>query len=78
MMKRTKLTEKAQTTIPKAIREYLGVGAGDTVDWYILEGRVIVDSRKRVKKPADVLLSAKVRLDEDAVRLVRRVREEIS
>lgn len=34
------VTKKGQTTLPKPIREALGVGAGDRVRYVILEGEV--------------------------------------
>ncbi len=77
-MHQTKLTKKSQTTVPRDVRRRLGVGPGDSIEWYIVEGRVIVDSRKRVGNPADSLLSSEVELDADAVKLVRKARDGIS
>ncbi len=77
-MHQTKLTKKSQTTVPRKVRRHLGVGPGDSIEWYVVEGRVIVDSRKRVGNPADALLSSRVELDADAVKLVRKAREGIS
>jgi antitoxin PrlF len=37
-----KLTAKAQTTVPKEVRDVLGVKPGDTVVWRIVRGRVTV------------------------------------
>lgn len=38
------LTSKGQTTIPKAIRERLGVRAGDRLDFVVLtDGRVTIE-----------------------------------
>ena len=34
------VTKKGQTTLPKPVREILGVGAGDRVRYVILEGEV--------------------------------------
>ncbi len=36
------LTRKGQTTIPKSIRSYLGLHAGDRLDFVIEDGRVIL------------------------------------
>lgn len=36
----SKITAKAQTTIPRAVREALGVGAGDSVAYDIRDGVV--------------------------------------
>ncbi len=38
----SRLTAKAQTTIPRAVRKALGVGPGDTLEYAIEDGRVIV------------------------------------
>jgi AbrB family looped-hinge helix DNA binding protein len=38
----TNLTSKGQVTIPKAVREHLGLRPGDTVEFRIVEGEVIV------------------------------------
>lgn len=34
------ITKKGQTTLPKPVRETLGVGAGDRVRYVMLEGEV--------------------------------------
>jgi antitoxin PrlF len=47
----SKITSKAQTTIPQAVREALRVGAGDELAYKIERGRVIVT--KAVSMPAD-------------------------
>lgn len=36
------LTAKGQTTIPKSIRSYLGLHAGDRLDFVVEEGKVIL------------------------------------
>ena len=36
------LTVKGQTTVPKSIRSYLGLHAGDRLDFVVEEGRVIL------------------------------------
>lgn len=38
----TKLTSKGQTTIPKQVRESLGLSTGDALTFEIREGEVIV------------------------------------
>jgi len=76
-MNQTRLTRKSQTTVPRRIRRHLGIGPGDTVEWYVVGGRVVLDSRKRVSHPADTLLSAQVKLGADAVKLVRKAREDL-
>lgn len=37
-----KITAKAQTTIPKAVRRALGLGPGDEIGYEIEDGRVIM------------------------------------
>lgn len=37
-----KITAKAQTTIPRAVRRALGLGPGDEIRYEIEEGRVIL------------------------------------
>lgn len=44
----SKLTSKSQSTLPKAVRETLGVGPGDSLLYRVEEGRVVVE-----KAPAD-------------------------
>jgi antitoxin PrlF len=41
-MIQSRITAKAQTTIPRAVREALGVGAGDTLAYRIEDGVVIL------------------------------------
>lgn len=37
------LTRKGQTTVPKEIREYLGIGSGDRIEYTVdAEGRVVL------------------------------------
>lgn len=38
----SKLTSKAQTTVPQAVRLALGVGAGDEIAYAILDGKVLL------------------------------------
>lgn len=37
-----KITAKAQTTVPQAVRRALGLKPGDDIEWEIEDGRVIV------------------------------------
>lgn len=41
-MPRSTITTKGQTTVPKSIRECLGVGAGDEIEFIILENGTVV------------------------------------
>lgn len=36
------ITSKYQTTIPKAVREQLGLSVQDTLEWRMEQGRVVV------------------------------------
>jgi antitoxin PrlF len=39
---RAKLSSKSQTVIPKPVRERLGIGPGDLVEFEIREGEVLI------------------------------------
>jgi AbrB family looped-hinge helix DNA binding protein len=39
---RSTLTSKSQTTVPKEIREKLGIGPGDVLEWEMADGEVRV------------------------------------
>lgn len=41
-MVKSTLTTKSQTTVPKEIRERLGVGPGDVLRWDVVDGAVRV------------------------------------
>lgn len=41
------ITSKFQTTIPKAVRESMKLSIKDTLEWSIMEGKVIVTSAKK-------------------------------
>lgn len=38
----SRLTSKSQTTVPRAVREALGIGPGDRVVWEVENGRVAI------------------------------------
>jgi AbrB family looped-hinge helix DNA binding protein len=38
----TKISEKNLTTVPKPVRNFLDVGAGDRVEWHVEDGRIVV------------------------------------
>lgn len=40
-----KMTSKGQTTVPKEVRDFLGLGEGAQMEWIIEEGRAIVKPR---------------------------------
>ena len=46
-MKASKLTSKYQATVPKEVREFLGLSSGDGLQWEIEDGYVVV---KKVSK----------------------------
>jgi len=72
----TRITSKFQTTIPRKVRKFLGVNAGKELEWHIVKGMVIVDVAKEVEKPVEFLTS-QIKLDKDAVKLVKEAREEL-
>jgi antitoxin PrlF len=49
-MIQSRITSKAQTTIPRAVRAALGVKEGDLLDYEIEDGKVIL---RRAKPSAD-------------------------
>ena len=48
----SKLTSKAQTTIPQAVRTALGVGPGDEIAYAIVEGHVLLTKATRPRRGA--------------------------
>jgi antitoxin PrlF len=46
-----KITSKGQTTVPREIREALGVGTGDFISWEVAEDGVV---RVRAARPLDL------------------------
>ncbi|MBI2148386.1 type II toxin-antitoxin system PrlF family antitoxin [Candidatus Woesearchaeota archaeon] len=74
-MKETKITTKGQTTIPNEVRTILGIKPGDNVAWNTLRGMVIVDVKKKIKDPVKFLTS-QIKIDLDAVKLVKESRED--
>ena len=72
----TKVTRKYQTTVPKEIRAHLGIKAGSEVEWGVVKSMVFVDSSKKQKDPVKFLTS-QIKLDSDAVKLVKDLREEM-
>jgi len=39
----TKISQKNLTTVPKPVRNFLDVGAGDRVEWQVEDGKIIVE-----------------------------------
>ena len=75
MGRETKVTSKYQTSIPKEVRELLGVKPGKEVEWNIVKNIVIVDTKKKIENPTKFLTS-QIKIDIDAVKLVRAARED--
>ena len=73
--KQTKVTKKYQTTIPEEVRKYLDVKAGEQVEWNVMKVMVIVSRPKKFKDPVRFLTS-QIKLNLDAVKLVKEAREE--
>jgi AbrB family looped-hinge helix DNA binding protein len=48
----TRVTSKGQVTIPKAVRERLGIKSGDAVEFQEKDGEVVV-RKQRGKSPFD-------------------------
>jgi AbrB family looped-hinge helix DNA binding protein len=42
------ITSKYQTTIPKAIRENIGLSVKDALDWKVEKGKIIISPAKRI------------------------------
>jgi AbrB family looped-hinge helix DNA binding protein len=38
----TKVSEKYLTTIPKPVRNFLDLAEGDTVEWHVVDGEIIL------------------------------------
>lgn len=53
-MKTTRVSEKGQTTIPKELRDELGVEAGDEVEWYRTSDGLVI--RKHIDSGRGALL----------------------
>ena len=75
MKTETKVTTKYQTTIPKEVRKLLKIKPGKEVSWHVVKGMAIVDVKRKIEKPVEFLTS-QIKLDLDAVKLVREAREE--
>ncbi len=71
----TKVTQKYQTTIPKAIRSFLNIKPGKEVRWHVVKRMVVVDTHKKILNPVKFLTS-QTALNIDAVKIVKESREE--
>jgi len=72
----TKITSKFQTTIPRKVRQLLGIKAGEEIDWHVIKGMIVVEKDRKVKNPTKFLTS-QIKIDIDAVKLIREVRGEM-
>lgn len=43
----TKISSKNLTTVPKPVRNFLQVGAGDRVEWHVRDGQIVVEKLER-------------------------------
>jgi len=76
-MQQTRITPKGQTTIPKEVRQHLGVASGREVEWHIVKSMVIVDAAKIIKDPVKFLTTQMKPLNIDMVKIIREIREEL-
>lgn len=73
----TKLTSKFQVTMPKHIRKALNVKKGEDVEWHIVKQMVVVDVKPKIQDPVGFLTS-QIKLDLNAVELVKQTRDEFA
>ena len=71
----TKITSKGQTTIPLEVRKALNVKTGEEVEWHIVKTMVVVNKERKVMEPVKFLTS-QIKINLDAVELVKAAREE--
>jgi AbrB family looped-hinge helix DNA binding protein len=72
---KTSITQKYQTTVPKNIRKLLGVKAGEDVEWHVVRSMVVLHKQGKIDDPVKFLTS-QIRLNLDAVKMVKQSREE--
>ena len=70
----SKITSKNQTTVPKQIREKLGVGPSDVLHWEVVDGaaRVSVAERRFLARKGSIKVGPGSVVDD--VRRARRMR----
>jgi len=75
-MANSTITSKNQTTVPKEIRNKLGLGPSDVLQWEIIDGQVHVTpaSRKFLERRGTVLVGQGSVVDD--IRRARRLRGE--
>ncbi len=74
-MDESTLTSKRQATVPKKIADFLGAKPGQMIEWYIVGGKVLVDAPRKIKNPTEALRDLGIRMNLDAVKLVKEARE---
>ncbi|MFZ2633847.1 MAG: type II toxin-antitoxin system PrlF family antitoxin [Desulfosalsimonadaceae bacterium] len=80
----SRITSKGQVTIPKKIREFLNIGAYDTIEFTLLEnGKVLISSEKHSAKALFGMLKHKkqckpVSIEEMNAAIQERYRERSS
>lgn len=71
MVEEVKVTRKYQVTIPESVRSKLGVKVGDKLIVKSENQRIIMEAKKRISNPSDVLWCLFGQpLDIDATKLV--------
>lgn len=49
----SRLSVKAQTVLPRAVRDHLGIGPGDEIEYELREGCAVVRPRRHPERPKD-------------------------
>lgn len=49
----SKLSVKSQTVIPTAVRQHLGIGPGDSLEYDLVDGAVIVRPKRAASRLSD-------------------------
>jgi AbrB family looped-hinge helix DNA binding protein len=70
---KVKVSSKYQITLPKDVREAMGISAGDELQVLREGDRVALRSIPKIKQPTEVLYGS-VKSKKDAVRAVRQFR----
>lgn len=71
-MTKSTITVKNQTTVPKEVRERLGVGPSDTLQWEVVGNRVLVSAAR----PAFLDRQGRIKVGSgDSVKDVREARK---
>jgi len=63
LMGRVKVTEKYQLTVPKDVRDKIGLNPGEIVEVNALDENTIIVKRLRIKDPLKLLIGDKPLLD---------------